>query len=229
MEERSVAEWRKIFNLKYTVKAGSSFITDGVKRIVINKLKTEETDLIIPNKIGNFEVGRIDAYAFQGCKSLTSIVIPESVKDIECSAFLGCSNLSKVEIKNDSVRIADDAFRGCPRLADENGFVIVKGHIYGYYGGEKDVVIPDNVSGFSVTAFSFLKDLETITIPDNIDEIPLYAFSDCTSLKHVYIHGNLKKIDESAFYHCNDVTLHAPIGSVAEEYAKKYNLTFQEL
>ena len=50
----------------------------------------------------------INASAFEGCTSLTSITIPESVTGIEDYAFIGCKNLktiynlSKLDIQKSS-------------------------------------------------------------------------------------------------------------------------------
>ena len=65
---------------------------------VINK--EYEGDIIIPETVVFQEVAyrvtSISWSAFYGCKSLTSIVIPDSVTSIGGSAFIGCKSLTKI-------------------------------------------------------------------------------------------------------------------------------------
>lgn len=54
--------------------------------------------------------------AFGSCDSLTSIVIPDSVKTISYSAFLSCKNLASVTIGNGVTQIYMGAFDECRNL-----------------------------------------------------------------------------------------------------------------
>lgn len=48
--------------------------------------------------------------AFLDCNSLSSLVIPSSVKSIGNEAFVGCTNLKKVIVNSRDTKIAEDAF-----------------------------------------------------------------------------------------------------------------------
>ena len=52
-------------------------------------------------------------YKYSGCKSLTSINIPNSVTNIEDSAFSGCDSLTNINIPNSVTNIGDYAFSDC--------------------------------------------------------------------------------------------------------------------
>ena len=61
----------------------------------------------------------IGGQAFEGCSNLISIIIPESVADIEALAFKGCDNLTSVTILNGEIRYndsLDEIFDECPSL-----------------------------------------------------------------------------------------------------------------
>lgn len=53
--------------------------------------------------------------AFNGCSSLTSITIPNSVRSIGASAFNNCSSLTSITIPNSVTSIGSGAFVGCDK------------------------------------------------------------------------------------------------------------------
>ena len=86
---------------------------------VIQK-KGYEGDFIIPEivvfKKVAYRVASIGRSAFSGCSSLTSIVIPESVKSIGYKAFDGCKSLTSIVIPDSVTSIGGSAFIGCKSL-----------------------------------------------------------------------------------------------------------------
>ena len=73
--------------------------------------------LIIPETVTydgtTYSVTTISDEAFQHCRSLTSVTIPNSVTSIGGYAFAGCSGLTSVTIPNSVTSIGDNAFAGC--------------------------------------------------------------------------------------------------------------------
>ena len=72
---------------------------------------TSLTSVTIPDS-----VIKIDMYAFQGCTNLTNVNIPSNISIIDGSAFQNCSSLQEVVIPNTISSIGQQAFRGCTSL-----------------------------------------------------------------------------------------------------------------
>ena len=68
----------------------------------------------------------IEKSAFEGCSSLTKVIIPEGVTSIGKWAFLRCSSLTEVTIPKSVTSIGDRAFYDCGALATV------------YYGGTQE-------------------------------------------------------------------------------------------
>ena len=56
-------------------------------------------------------------YAFDGCTSLSSVTIPDSVTSIGRSAFYRCTSLTSVTIGDGVTSIGRDAFSWCDSLS----------------------------------------------------------------------------------------------------------------
>lgn len=54
--------------------------------------------------------------AFKGCKLLSSIVVPGSVKIIGRNSFIDCESLTSVALSDGLLCISDEAFRDCKSL-----------------------------------------------------------------------------------------------------------------
>ena len=94
--------------------------------------------------------------AFEYCRNLTSITIPDSVIDIGVYAFEDCKSLTSITIPDSVITIGDYAFEDCTSLTS--------------------ITIPDSVTAIGDCAFYKCKSLTSITIPDSVINIGVYAF-----------------------------------------------------
>ena len=182
------------------------------------------------------------------------VVIPDEVTRIGAHAFKNCCHIASIHIPDSVTHIGAQAFKGCKGLADKNGFVIVKGILYGYWGTDTNIVIPNGVKKIDIgvflersdlisvaipegvthlgnSAFYSCQSLESITLPDSLTTIGNEAFCNCAKLKDIHIPGSVTYISDLAFHH-NDatriqqLTIHAVRNSYAEMYAKENNIPF---
>ena len=163
-------------------------------------------------------VTAIGSYAFNGCIGLTSVTIPDSVKDIGDYAFNNCSKLTSVTIGNGVTSIGDLAFRGCSGLTSifvnkENGKYMVKNNCLidastaTLVLGCQTSVIPTDGSVTSIgnDAFSGCSGLTDITIPDSVTSIGGSAFFNCDGLKSVTIPDSVTYVGSDAFGSCDSL------------------------
>ena len=123
---------------------------------------------------------------FIGCRSLTSLVIPDSVTNIGDYAFSGCWSLSSVVIPDSVNSIGNGAFYDCRSLTD--------------------IVIPDSVTRIGACTFGECSSLTGIVIPDGITSIEAGAFVGCSSLSSVVIPNSVTSIGNKAFWNCRSLT-----------------------
>ena len=89
---------------------------NGDTYAVITGYRGSDTDIRIPETINGVKVAVISDCAFEGCESLKSVAIPDSVTSIGDIAFADCASLTSVNIGNGVTSIGLGAFEGCDSL-----------------------------------------------------------------------------------------------------------------
>lgn len=192
-------------------------------------------EITVPAAVGGVPVKRIaggefmvSSGAFEGCKGITKLNLPDSIIEIGNSAFRGCSKLAEINIPAGVTEIGEHCFNGCESLKsiDIPGSVKSIGN-YAFDGCKelREVVISDSVTEIGYGAFSNCEKLEKVTLSKNLTAInsglfgncyslgnvviPVGvtvigggAFANCTSLESVNIPESVKKIDDAAFIDC---------------------------
>lgn len=120
--------------------------------------------------------------AFYKCKSLTSIIIPDSITDIGKLAFLECSSLASITIPNGVTIIEESAFRDCTGLTS--------------------ITIPNSITSIEGSAFACCTGLTSITIPDSVTSIGYSAFWGCSNLTSVTLGTGVTSIGDDTFSGC---------------------------
>lgn len=73
-------------------------------------------ELIIPEVVGGEYVTALSERCFAGCKSITTVILPDSLNEIGKSAFSRCDRLRAIYIPSGVTAIGNYAFFGCPSL-----------------------------------------------------------------------------------------------------------------
>ncbi len=96
-----------------------------------------------------------------------------------------------------------------------------------FIGKETEVVIPEGVRRIGKNAFQNCGSVTSVVIPEGVEKIPSRTFVNCRSLELVVIPESVKKFGKWAFTGCPNLTICAPEGSKAEEYARQNGIPFQ--
>ena len=154
-------------------------------------------------------VTEIGNYAFDGCRSLTSVTIPSSVTRIGWWAFASCSSLTSVDIPSSVTSIGVGAFQCCSSLtsvAIPSSVTEICGQAFSGCSSLTSVDIPSSVTEIGWHTFSGCSSLTSVDIPSSVTRIGDYAFRGCSSLTSVAIPSSVTRIDEYAFHGCSSLT-----------------------
>lgn len=156
-------------------------------------------DYVIPEGIVT-----IRPCAFEGCKNLRSVTLPQSLLMLESnSAFRKCPNFEFIygdyTSKDNKAAILHNylycvgpsivafAGKGIKEYETPNDAVWVGGEIFAYQNDLEKVVITDDVYYIGSYCFSYSPNLKSITLPKNLKTIQYDPFKGSNNLESVYI------------------------------------------
>ena len=155
--------------------------------------------------------------AFEGCTSLSRLVIPDSVAGIVIpdgvtsigdGAFVGCIFLTRLVIPDSVTSIGNHAFEDCYSLAGiviPDGVTSIGDYAFSSCRSLTNIVIPDSVTSIGDHAFEGCYSLKSLVIPNSVTSIGDHAFEDCYSLTSIVIPDGVTSIGNDAFWGCDSL------------------------
>ncbi|MDO4629991.1 MAG: leucine-rich repeat protein [Planctomycetia bacterium] len=154
------------------------YIDEG--QVFISSYLGNETAVTVPATIENLPVVAIHFETDSNRGIVTSITIPEGVREIPDNAFTGCENLREI-------RVAE----GNPNYKSVNGVLFSKDGktLVRYPCGrtEKEYQVPDGVTAVRYGAFFDCLPLKSVSIPVSVTDMEWSIFAGCRWLREIRV------------------------------------------
>ncbi len=178
----------------YTTINGINYGVRDNEAVVAKQLNTL-SEANIPSTITykgkEYNVTSISDEAFADCKSLRTVVIPDSIIRVGKNAFNGCNYLTYI------------TSNGFKYLGNSNN-----PHLYLLDVTNTEItsaIISNNCKIIGYEAFADCALLATIKIPDSVTNIGYKAFSNCSSLTDIQMPNSLVYLGDKAFNGCTKI------------------------
>ena len=213
-------------DLKYgQTSKGYTYVVDANHEVTILEYKGKDINPKVPAEIERMPVVTIGGNAFANRSDLTSVFIPDGIKNMGAHAFDGCTGLKKITIPGSVTAIGEYAFANCTSLQTailENGVQTLGTGLFEECSNLSRVVIPESAVHIGDNIFYWTSKLKTagpIGGGYNVefgwkDEIPSNAFFNCYySIETVVIPDGIQRIGSSAFstYSIKKITIPASV------------------
>ena len=144
-----------------------------------------------------------DSSFFTGCKALTDVSLPQSLR------YLGAGAFKKSPWYQETVEIVDGCHYLGRFLVDSNaeieraevreGKLMICGKAFKDRDSLTEIVIPEGVTTIGEQAFLNCTGLTELRLPESIHLVEKWSFAGCSSLRMIEILGDEAEISEDAF------------------------------
>ena len=143
------------------------------------------------------QVQKIQKRAFSECKSLTTLILPPGLTEINDHAFYRCKSLDTIQFPEHLRRIGGQAF---------------------YFCGFPSIALPDSLEILEESAFFKCTQLTYVRIPKNVRFIGKWAFHGCNRLQYLEIRHDPDFIGEWIIN--RSATIRCYQGSKVDQYCQ---------
>ena len=203
-----------------------------IRSIGKNAFKNTPVGATILGEMGAAKGGEefyVDDGAYEGCKNLTEVVMPDNLHHLNMNVFKDCTKITKVVFGKKTLWADRECFSGCTALTDIQFNSVLEALGGGCFEDctslKKVTGIPETIYdwvaytantgyGFGSAMFAGCTSLASCELPASLTKIPDECFMGCSSLKTVDIISKNKKltikepiveIGKSAFEGCSKI------------------------
>jgi len=183
-------------------------VPEGIQSITRNAFDNRHLSSIqLPDSLK--EIGD---YAFSGCDKLKSIVLPVPLEEIGERAFSDCTSLGKVKLSKRLQQIGDYCFDDCAIQYIDIPESVMEIGAFAFHECEqlKQVELHAGLTRIDMAAFSKCSKLSEIDLPEGLTFIGDLAFTGCYSLSQMILPNSLLQIGVNTFAGCRLTVLSIP-------------------
>lgn len=184
------------------------FTFEGNTITGLTELGKTQTQLVVPETIGDYTITKVADLAFANNENLVSVKFPNTVTNIGKFMFGNCTNLKYVTLPDYLDTVGDTMFYNNPKLeGNVQGGVIYIGsennpYLFIFRAETTEVVsvqIDIGCRFIGNEAFSGCKKLESVQVPGALTTILANAFSYCDKLTSINFPSTVSTIHYGAF------------------------------
>lgn len=184
--------------LTYTSNSDGTYSVTGLG-------SCKDAEVVVPTTYNGKQVTSIGTGAFGRCDTVTSVVLPNTIKSIEYQAFYQCKNLMEIVIPGSVKTIGNEAFDWCENLLSvtfSSGITSIGNYAFANCKNLKSVVLPSTVTSIGEYAFLNCTNIASVTMSNGVKTIGNSAFNECKKITSITIPKSVTKIGERAFQNC---------------------------
>ena len=163
---------------------------------VIGRYEGTETEVIIPEKLGEYTVKKLRWYVF-GHTKVTSVTISSTVEEIDAHAFSAGTDYEHVLQEGYIHTINVDGAN--KNYTSINGILFSKDkktlEVYPEGKEAESYEILPGVETIRGSAFENNRYIKSIIFPSTVKTVGKYAFSECTNLEEVSLNDGLVEME----------------------------------
>ena len=176
--------------------------------VTITNYGGSEKDVVVPEELDGKMVSAIGYAAFAECRSLESLVVPETVTRLQDYAFSQCTSLTRAQLPESIVSLGRGVFKNCILLEEVNiptSLTTVAMEMFAGCTSLTEIEIPQTIRSLGDSAFSGCSGLSEIVLPDNVTSLGSAAFRSCVNLERINLSPRLTTIGNNAFAECYEL------------------------
>lgn len=166
----------------------------------VAKCDVSQTNVVIPETYKGKSVVKIENGAFDDCKNVLSLVISDSVTEVEPNALIGLRNLQKLTTPAVALGCVSK-IQKIDTLVVTSGETIAENAVSGW-DYLKSVTLPDTLKTIEYSGFAHCELLEQISLPEGLTSIGANAFYNCALLKQIELPDSVVSVGNYAFGEC---------------------------